>query len=220
MDGRRRRGFLFRTVTIAPGEERGYDSADWCDAIVCVERGELELECVGGARRRFETGSLMWLCDMPLRALRSAGAESVLLVAVSRNDESTPPCVSLRPERSPSRKEAHTMAGTFVWFDLRSKDVGETGEFYERLLGWSVQGREGHAMIDGESGPWAAIVPHESKDDAWVPYVQVDDVDAATARAAELGATVLHEAMDGPAGRYATIRDTGGAPIALWQPAG
>jgi hypothetical protein len=94
-----------------------------------------------------------------------------------------------------------------------------TGDFYKKLLGWSVQGQEGHAMINGEGGPWAAIVPHENRDDAWVPYVQVDNVDAATARAAELGATVLHEAMDGSAGRYSTIRDTGGAPIALWQPA-
>jgi predicted enzyme related to lactoylglutathione lyase len=77
-------------------------------------------------------------------------------------------------------------------------------------------------MIAGDNGPWAAIAPHtseEAKDGAWVPYVQVDDVDAATARAAELGATVLHEAMQGPAGRFSTIRDTGGAPIALWQPA-
>jgi uncharacterized protein len=76
----------------------------------------------------------------------------------------------------------------------------------------------GHSMIAGDGGPWAAIAPHESKDAAWVPYVQVEDVDAATARASELGATVLHEAMDGPAGRFSTIRDTGGAPIALWQP--
>ena len=111
------------------------------------------------------------------------------------------------------------MGGMFVWFDLRTKDVGEVGDFYEKLLGWNVQGHEGHSMITGDGGPWAAIAPHENKDAAWVPYVQVQDVDAATARASELGATVLHEAVDGPGGRFSTIRDTGGAPIALWQPA-
>jgi predicted enzyme related to lactoylglutathione lyase len=211
--------FCVRAVTIAPGDERPYDAAEWCDAIVSVERGELELECVSGARRRFGRGSLIWLCDLPLRALRSTGSDPVLLVAVSRGDDFAPPRVSLRLDTRSSRKEAHAMGGMFVWFDLRSKDVGEAGDFYEKLLGWNVQGQEGHSMIAGDSGPWAAIVPHQQKDSAWVPYVQVEDVDAATARAAELGATVLHEAMDGPAGRYSTIRDTGGAPIALWQPA-
>jgi uncharacterized protein len=211
--------FRIRAIAIAPGDERPYDTADWCDAIVSVERGELELECVSGARRRFTHGSLLWLCDLPLRTLRSTGTDAVLLVSFSRSDEFAPAGVSLRFDTPPSRKEAHTMGSTFVWFDLRANDVGGAGDFYGKLLGWNVQGQEGHSMIAGDGGPWAAIVPHENKDDAWVPYVQVDDVDAATARAAELGATVLHEAMDGPAGRFSTIRDTGGAPIALWQPA-
>jgi uncharacterized protein len=214
--------FCARAVTIAPGDARPYDAVEWCDAIVSVERGELELECVSGACQRFERGSLLWLCDLPLRALRSTGPDPLLLVAVCRSDEFVPAGVSLRLDTPPSRKEAHAMGGMFVWFDLRTKDVGEAGDFYEKLLGWNVQGQEGHSMIAGDGGPWAAIAPHVSKnakDAAWVPYVQVDDVDAATARATELGATVLHEAMDGPAGRHSTIRDTGGAPIALWQPA-
>ena len=214
--------FRVRAVTIAPGGERPYAAAEWCDAIVSVERGELELECVSGTCQRFEQGSLLWLCDLPLRSLRSSGPDSVLLVAVSRCDEFASAGVSLRLDTPPSRKEAHAMEGKFVWFDLRTKDVGGAGDFYERLLGWNVQGQEGHSMIAGDGGPWAAIAPHtseEAKDAAWVPYVQVEDVDAATARASELGATVLHEAMEGPAGRFSTIRDTGGAPIALWQPA-
>jgi predicted enzyme related to lactoylglutathione lyase len=214
--------FGVRAISIAPGDVRPYDAAEWCDAIVSVERGELELECVSGGCRRFRHGSLIWVCDLPLRSLRSTGPDSVLLVAVSRSDEFAPPRVSLRLDTPPSREEARAMGVMFVWFDLRTKDVGEAGDFYEKLLGWNVQGQEGHSMIAGDGGPWAAIAPHtskEAKDAAWVPYVQVDDVDAATARAAELGATVLHEAMQGPAGRYSTIRDTGGAPIALWQPA-
>jgi hypothetical protein len=211
--------FCARAVTIAPGDVRLYEAAEWRDAIVSVERGELELECVSGACQHFERGSLLWLCDLPLRALRSTGPDSLLLVAVSRSDEFACAGVSLRLDTPPSRKEAHAMGGMFVWFDLRTNDVGEAGDFYEKLLGWNVQGEEGHSMIAGDGGPWAAIAPHESKDAAWVPYVQVEDVDAATARASELGATVLHEAMDGPAGRFSTIRDTGGAPIALWQPA-
>lgn len=76
--------FDVRVVTIEPGEERAYDSAEWTDALVGVGRGELELECTRGGRRSFERGSILWLCDLPLRALRNPGAESVVLVAVSR----------------------------------------------------------------------------------------------------------------------------------------
>jgi hypothetical protein len=96
--------FCVKAVTIAPGAERPYDPAEWCDAIVSVERGEVELECASGARRRFGSGSLIWLCDMPLRALHSTGAEPVLLVAVSRSDELMRRRVSLRLDTRPSRR--------------------------------------------------------------------------------------------------------------------
>ena len=108
----------------------------------------------------------------------------------------------------------------FVWFDLRTKEADSASEFYEQLLGWDVQGQEGHAMIAGENGPWAAIVSHANADDAWVPYVQVDDLHEAHTKAVDLGATVLQEPAEGPAGRYSTVRDTGGAPFALFQPRG
>jgi hypothetical protein len=126
MDGGRC-SFSVTAVTISPGEERPYDAAEWCDAIVSVERGELELECVSGACRRFGRGSLIWLCDLPLRTLRSTGTDSVRLVAVSRGDEFAPRRVSLRLDTRSSRKEAQAMTGTFVWFDLHSAktDAGD-----------------------------------------------------------------------------------------------
>jgi uncharacterized protein len=75
-------------------------------------------------------------------------------------------------------------------------------------------------MVAGGDRPWAAIEAAENGESApaWVPFVQVDDVDAATERATDLGATVLHEKTRGPAGEYATIADPAGAPIALWRP--
>jgi hypothetical protein len=104
MDKRRRRPFRVVAVAIPPGEVRAYDSTEWCDAIVAVERGELELECVSGGRRRFGSGSLIWLCDLPLRALRSTGCDPVLLVAVFRGDAFARPRVSLRLDARPHRR--------------------------------------------------------------------------------------------------------------------
>ena len=52
----------------------------------------------------------------------------------------------------------------------------------------------------------------------WFPYVQVDDLDAATEKAKKLGATALQPATEGPAGTYTPIREPGGAVFALFQP--
>jgi hypothetical protein len=78
-------GFDVRVVTVAPGAERAYDPAEWWDAIVAVERGELELECLHGGRRRFGRGSVLWLSGLSLRVLRNRGREPLLLIAVSRS---------------------------------------------------------------------------------------------------------------------------------------
>jgi len=54
---------------------------------------------------------------------------------------------------------------------------------------------------------------------AWLPYVLVDDVAAATNKAKSLGATVMKdvtEVMD--AGSFSIITDPTGAAIGLWQP--
>jgi quercetin dioxygenase-like cupin family protein len=76
--------FVLRAVAVAPGCKRAYDEAEWRDAIVVVERGEIELECLGGTSQRFRRGDLLWLTGLPLRALHNRGRESALLVAVSR----------------------------------------------------------------------------------------------------------------------------------------
>jgi hypothetical protein len=77
-------GFEVRAVGLEPGGHRVYNEAEWGDAIVVIRSGEIELECVGGARRRFRRGDLLWFAGLPLRALHNCGEDPVLLVAVSR----------------------------------------------------------------------------------------------------------------------------------------
>ncbi len=114
------------------------------------------------------------------------------------------------------------MANPFVWFDLRTADRATARAFYERLLGWETadapMGEQTLAMVGGEQ-PWAAIGAPPVADGRaqWLPYVQVADVDDATARATALGGTVLHPKVEGPAGVFATIADPTGAAITLWQ---
>ena len=77
-------GFVARHVAIAPGCERAYESTEWSDALVVVEAGDLELECIGGTRARFDGGAVLFLDSLPLKTLRNCGRESLLLIAVSR----------------------------------------------------------------------------------------------------------------------------------------
>src|ERR1700710_1557386 len=89
-------------------------------------------------------------------------------------------------------------AGSFSWTDLQTDDLDRAKSFYADLLGWSyddipigdgavysmakVQGKT-VAGLGVRQGP--GIPPH------WNCYVTVDDVDAAAARAGELGANVV-----------------------------
>lgn len=73
-----------RMVVVEPGHRLAFDQADWCDAIVAVEGGALELECQGGSRRRFVPGDLLWLSGLPLRALHNPGRDPAVLSVVAR----------------------------------------------------------------------------------------------------------------------------------------
>jgi quercetin dioxygenase-like cupin family protein len=76
--------FDVREVVIAAGDELPYDRADWDDALVVVDAGEIELECVLGGRARFQLGDILCLAGLSLRTLRNPGDEPALLVAVTR----------------------------------------------------------------------------------------------------------------------------------------
>lgn len=126
-----------------------------------------------------------------------------------------------------SEKTMPTGPGTFCWMELMTTDTSKAKDFYTKLLGWNTeemdmgecgtytifkirdQGLGGMMKISTEMGP---IPPH------WLAYVAVDDVDASTTQARELGAEVLSPPMDIPAvGRFSVVKDPTGAAIALFQ---
>jgi predicted enzyme related to lactoylglutathione lyase len=112
------------------------------------------------------------------------------------------------------------MSNAFVWFHNGSEKPDDSVKFYENLLGWKPSaGPPGTTMLAVETGPIAGVGPTEGKTAAWIPFVEVKDVDEATKRAVKLGAGVIKQRTRGPAGDYSVIRDPGGAPIALWQKA-
>ena len=77
-------GFERRVVTLAPGTSRAFDAADWGDALVVLESGEVELEGRAGCRIRLRAGAIFWLAGLPVRCLHNVGPEPAVLVAISR----------------------------------------------------------------------------------------------------------------------------------------
>jgi hypothetical protein len=114
------------------------------------------------------------------------------------------------------------MGAPFVWFDLTAADGGKVGEFYAGLFGWTIGPGAGdyHGWMTDSGQPWAGIAPAGAVPAGqWVPYVVVDDLDAAAKQAVALGGSVVKEKTAGPAGTSVTVADPGGALIALFTPA-
>jgi predicted enzyme related to lactoylglutathione lyase len=52
----------------------------------------------------------------------------------------------------------------------------------------------------------------------WLPYVEVDQIDERTEHARQLGARVLVEPREGPAGWRSVVSEPEAGEIAFWQP--
>jgi predicted enzyme related to lactoylglutathione lyase len=113
---------------------------------------------------------------------------------------------------------------TFSWTDLSTPDAEASKAFYGGLFGWELLDNpipEGGvyvmATLDGRSA--AAMYETTERHPAWASYVTVDDADAITERAQELGANVISEPFDVmEVGRMAVLQDPPGAVFCLWQP--
>lgn len=76
--------FQMREIVVPPRSERAYDDAEWRGALVVVESGMIELETMGGMRRRFICGDVLCLASLRLRVLRNSGQLPAVLSATSR----------------------------------------------------------------------------------------------------------------------------------------
>ncbi|GAB4518802.1 MAG: hypothetical protein Tsb0019_19050 [Roseibium sp.] len=110
--------------------------------------------------------------------------------------------------------------GAFSWMELHSGDSARAKEFYKGLLGWETEDMAmpdmTYSVIANGSNKIGGFPPMAAETPRWLPYVTVDDVDARTAKAKTLGATVAMEPSSVPGvGRMATLVDPVGGVIAL-----
>ncbi len=116
------------------------------------------------------------------------------------------------------------MANPFVHVELHTKDLAKAKAFYGKLFGWQLQdtpmpGGGTYTIISVGDGTGGGMMSDGDAPPHWLAYVGVDDIQAATKRARELGATVLQDVMEvGGYGSMSVIRDPAGATLALWKP--
>jgi predicted enzyme related to lactoylglutathione lyase len=121
--------------------------------------------------------------------------------------------------------------GALCWSELATRDPKTAESFYTKLLGWTAKHGSADAGMEytelsnqGQPGvgmlPMPAQVP-ASVPSYWMPYFQVVDCDASTAKAKELGASVMVPPQDIPkTGRFAVLKDPQGAMFAVFKFAG
>ena len=119
------------------------------------------------------------------------------------------------------------MANPFVHVELATTDVAKAKSFYQSLFDWKLHdmdmgGGHTYTMIEvggDRTGGGMMQHPMPGAPSAWLAYVLVDDVAAATEKAKSLGATVVREVTEVPeAGSFSIILDPTGAHLGLWQP--
>jgi predicted enzyme related to lactoylglutathione lyase len=121
--------------------------------------------------------------------------------------------------------EARIPEGAFLWDELRTSDLDGAKRFYGEVFGWTagdveVEGQSYTLFQLGETSvAGCSTAAGEGTPPHWAPYLATDDVDASTAKAKELGATVYLEptSMQG-VGRFSALGDPTGAPFGLMKP--
>jgi uncharacterized protein len=116
------------------------------------------------------------------------------------------------------------MANPFVHVELMSTDVGKAKSFYGKLFDWKLEDMPmenmTYTMIRVGEGTGGGLMknPIPGASSAWLAYVLVDDVKAATSKAKSLGANIMKDATEVPGmGSFSIITDPTGAMLGLWE---
>src|SRR5690348_9225693 len=90
--------------------------------------------------------------------------------------------------------------GHFLWYELITTNTEDAQAFYTRVVGWGIKDSAAPSIpytfftSAGAAVAGLMSLPHDGPQagvrSGWIGYVGVHDVDRATARARELGATV------------------------------
>ena len=115
------------------------------------------------------------------------------------------------------------MANPFVHVELNTTDLNKAKDFYGQLFEWKLEDVPGmnYTMIKPGEGTGGGMMTHPmpGAPSAWLAYVQVDEVNASTAKAKSMGATIIRDTTEIPGvGWFSIFTDPTGAVLALFKP--
>jgi predicted enzyme related to lactoylglutathione lyase len=112
----------------------------------------------------------------------------------------------------------------FVHVELNTTDVEKAKAFYGKLFAWTLEdvpmGDNVYTMVKPGTGTGGGIMKHPvpGAPSAWLAYVEVDDIKAATAQAKSLGANIMTDVTEVMGmGWLSILIDPTGAALGLWQ---
>ena len=118
------------------------------------------------------------------------------------------------------------MANSFVHVELNTADPEKAKAFYSKLFQWQLEEVPNPAVPDGSytvikvgTGTGGGIMKQvPGGPSGWLAYVEVDDIQAATAKAKSLGGKVMKDVTEVMGmGWLSFIQDPTGAVLGLWK---
>ena len=116
------------------------------------------------------------------------------------------------------------MANPFVHIELNTNNLAKAKDFYGSLFTWKLEDMPmpggSYTMIKVGEGTAGGMMTHpmQSAPSLWIPYINVDDIAASTAKAKSLGAYLIKDVTAIPGmGSFSIFNDPTGATFAMWQ---
>jgi len=118
------------------------------------------------------------------------------------------------------------VANSFVHVELNTADPAKAKTFYSKLFQWQLEDVPNPAVPDGSytvikvgTGTGGGIMKQvPGGPSGWLAYVEVDDIQAATAKAKSLGGKVMKDVTEVMGmGWLSFIQDPTGAVLGLWK---
>jgi uncharacterized protein len=118
------------------------------------------------------------------------------------------------------------MGNPFCHVELATNDLDKAKAFYGKLFDWQLDdvpmGPDmTYTLIKVDQGTGGGMLKNPMPDapSAWLAYVLVDDIHAATEKARSLGAQICKDVTEVPhVGWMSIFIDPTGAMLALWKP--
>jgi predicted enzyme related to lactoylglutathione lyase len=108
-----------------------------------------------------------------------------------------------------------------VHLELHTQNLLRATAFYTEICGWLPERIEAaggfYLALELGNGVGGGVVECETRRPLWLPYVEVPKIGTATEHARRLGASVLLEPREGPAGWRSVVATPTAGEVAFWQ---